>query len=691
MRSAILFLLALLPFAAEAELSATATVHASRPLYMVSPLSYGTNIVLSGVSNEKLADLVGPFQRMGITNLRLHLNNGIEYLWEDHAPKPGTRFEDWGIFDPLRDNSPFDRVKALKKVVDAGNTVTSDHFRRTDLRCSGVIIKVADARNAYGEVRLTQPADTVYARCDVWLESADAVTSPEESPWTLIALRNAEGRTILCAQIEPTLAVHGRLLPDIDNPPTSDASPALTPREWHSIEIAAQLGEGGWATVSYDGELIEKHEDVDIPGGPITHGAFGCVDNAASGKLWIDGCRVDDEPFEGDLGNGLQHLGRVTFDRAPINTDDFIHWCREAGIEPLIQLPVANIEDSQHTDDSLAKWFEYCNGSAETEGGKLRASRAQDEPYGVTYWELGNEPYYGDDYRNASEEYAARIVRLAERMRAIDPDAKFIANTNYHDDQVFPVVAQTIDMWGLKHFYQPPDRNHTEEEWLPWALGSAVCRNRRAEEGGPSIIGWWYHGDREKLEKLAPGHGDIPLAQTEYDLWLPRDDEKQSGLLCALYKASVLGQHIAEGVEITQSFYFPRPGTTVARMHELWTSTFGDTYLACDAESPTYEFDNSWGGSPDYNTWEMPYVSVFPSRKGEALSLMLINRHQTEDARLTISVAGAEVLEASARVIESDDLWATDLEPRELPVSVAEVVTIVLPNQSIAALTLDTK
>ena len=644
--------------------------------------------MLSGTSNEKLTDLVGPFQRMGITNLRLHTNNGIEYLWEDHAPKPGTKFVEWGIFDPLRDNSPFDPVKALKKIVDDGNTVVSDHYRRTDLRCSGVITKVADAPNACGEVRLSQPADVVYARCDLWIDSADAVTSPEESPWTLISLRNAEGRVILTAQIEPDLQTHGRLFPDLETPPTSDPSPALTPGQWHSVEVAAQLGDGGWATFSYDGELIEKHENVTIPGGPITHGAFGCVDSAASGKLWIDGCRVDDEPFGGDLGNGSQHLGRVTFDRAPINTDDFIYWCESAGIEPLIQLPVANIEDSQHTDDSLVKWFEYCNGGADTDGGKLRASRAQDEPYGVTYWELGNEPYYGDNYRDASDEYAARIVRLAERMRAIDPTAKFIANTNYHDDLVFPKIADAIDMWGLKHFYQPPDRNHTEDEWIPWALGSAVCRNSRAPEGGPDIISWWYHGNRGELEKLAPGHGDIDLAQTEFDLWLPRSDDKQAGLLCAIYKAGVLGQHIKNNVRVTQSFYMPRPGSTVARMYELFTSSFGDEYLEAEVISPTYEFDNSWGGSPDYNTWTTGYLSVFASKRGDAVSLICINRHQTEDIRLSVSI-DATSTSASAQAIESDDLWATDLQPHALPVEVADTLTVLLPNQSIATMLIE--
>lgn len=128
-----------LSVAAHAELQARATVHADEALHPVSPVSYGANVVLSGMSDEKLADPVESFRRMGLTNLRFHLNTGVEYLWETHAPKPGSKFEGWGIFDPLRDTDPFDRVKALRTVVDAGNSVTSDHYRRTDLRCSGII------------------------------------------------------------------------------------------------------------------------------------------------------------------------------------------------------------------------------------------------------------------------------------------------------------------------------------------------------------------------------------------------------------------------------------------------------------------------------------------------------------------------------------------------------------------------
>ena len=66
------------------------------------------------------------------------------------------------------------------------------------------------------------------------------------------------------------------------------------------------------------------------------------------------------------------------YDMHEIDTDTFIALCREIGAEPYITLNPA-----WDTVEECAAWVEYCNVSADTPYGSLRASRGHREPYQV--------------------------------------------------------------------------------------------------------------------------------------------------------------------------------------------------------------------------------------------------------------------------------------------------------------------
>ena len=67
------------------------------------------------------------------------------------------------------------------------------------------------------------------------------------------------------------------------------------------------------------------------------------------------------------------------FDYHEINTDDFIALCREVGAAPLLTINLA-----WNSPEESAQWVEYCNGSADTEYGKIRAERGYPEPYKIS-------------------------------------------------------------------------------------------------------------------------------------------------------------------------------------------------------------------------------------------------------------------------------------------------------------------
>ncbi|CAH1192363.1 hypothetical protein PAECIP111891_00275 [Paenibacillus allorhizoplanae] len=104
-------------------------------------------------------------------------------------------------------------------------------------------------------------------------------------------------------------------------------------------------------------------------------------------------------------------------------TDEFIEFCRDLQVEPLIC-----VNDGSGTPEEAAEWVEYCNGGLDTPMGKLRAANGHVEPYGVKYWEIGNEVWGPWQVGHCSaEQFADRYVRFAQSMKGIDPEIKLLA------------------------------------------------------------------------------------------------------------------------------------------------------------------------------------------------------------------------------------------------------------------------
>jgi len=104
--------------------------------------------------------------------------------------------------------------------------------------------------------------------------------------------------------------------------------------------------------------------------------------NFVSGYHWRDGVGpVDERPtLPNPAWDGLEYN--------LFGTDEFIAFCRAVGCEPMI---CVNAGDG--TAEEAAAWVEYCNGKRSTPMGAWRAKNGHPEPYGVRFWEVGNEIY----------------------------------------------------------------------------------------------------------------------------------------------------------------------------------------------------------------------------------------------------------------------------------------------------------
>ncbi len=133
--------------------------------------------------------------------------------------------------------------------------------------------------------------------------------------------------------------------------------------------------------------------------------------NFASGYHWRDGVGpIEQRPTLPNYAWGQQENNFF-------GTDEFIAFCRAVGCEPMIC-----INAGSGTPEEAAQWIKYCNGSADTPMGKLRAANGNPKPYNVRHWEVGNELWGKWQYHwTTAEGYIDRYRRFVKAMREADP------------------------------------------------------------------------------------------------------------------------------------------------------------------------------------------------------------------------------------------------------------------------------
>ena len=132
----------------------------------------------------------------------------------------------------------------------------------------------------------------------------------------------------------------------------------------------------------------------------------GCF---ASTYRWQDGIgELDTRPV--DLHNWWDNPLLNDF-----GTVEFLRFCRQAGAEPMLCVPVM-FGDPMNAAD----WVAFCNKP----GHRLHAKAGLKEPLPVKFWELDNETYRRLD----AITYARRCVEFSKAMKRVDPTIQTIMN-----------------------------------------------------------------------------------------------------------------------------------------------------------------------------------------------------------------------------------------------------------------------
>jgi len=144
---------------------------------------------------------------------------------------------------------------------------------------------------------------------------------------------------------------------------------------------------------------------------PVVRWPGGCF---VSSYHWKDGVGKDRQPSY-DKAWGVE-------DPNIFGSDEFVAWCRLAGIEPYI---CGNAGTG--TPEEMSDWVEYCNQD-KGRWARLRSAGGHPQPYNVRFWSIGNENY-GDWEIGAktAQEWGLFVRETAKMIRHVDSSTVLLA------------------------------------------------------------------------------------------------------------------------------------------------------------------------------------------------------------------------------------------------------------------------
>jgi alpha-N-arabinofuranosidase len=343
-----------------------------------------------------------------------------------------------------------------------------------------------------------------------------------------------------------------------------------------------------------------------------------------------------------------------------IGTDEFLALCAAIGARPHI-----TVNAGTSTAEEAAAWVEYCNGSADTPMGGLRARNGHAEPYGVTVWEVGNEAWgTWQGGFHGSTEHAERFLEFARAMRAASPvPLTLLACGNWYDfvDPDNEHSHVTADgRWhaellrlGAEHVDQISLHN------LP--LNDLLLADHGDREAHEAIHATVVSGERAFLPGLlracdevrGPARPPVELAITE---WGPLGDHparinlvnggsvafagavlNSAGRMARVAMTSPNGLLHGGSVNKVGGTVYTDPQFDVI---QLYADLIGAVPIRCDLTGPGYDVARPCDlgrVEPD-----VPYLDVLAVRlPDERLAVTLASRHLTDGITLRIDLGAA--------------------------------------------------
>ena len=420
--------------------------------------------------------------------------------------------------------------------------------------------------------------------------------------------------------------------------------------------------------------------------------------NFVSGYDWEDGVGpVEQRPRRLDLAWMSTETNRF-------GTNEFIDWCRLAGIEPMLAVNLGT-----RGPDAARHFLEYCNHPGGTTLSDLRRAHGWERPHGVKFWCLGNEmdgPWQME--AKTATEYGRIAAEAAKMMKLVDPSIELAAcgssgrsmpTYGAWEDTVLDHCFDHVEFISL-HTYLNNYAGDTPaflassdlmdsfiDEVV--AIADAVAARRRSPKRLMlSFDEWnvWYRTRRNRTERVLPGWPVAPPILEE--VYTMEDALAFGGACIALLnhadrvKAACLAQLVNAIAPIMTETGGPAWRQTIFYPFAQMSNLGRGTVLRATVEGPSYAasyYDPRGAQDFSYKLPAVPYLKLAAvhDAAGGTLTLFALNRSLTEAMPLDVRTAGFPGLAvAQALTLQNADLKAanTKADPdRVKPLAVQNV------------------
>ena len=361
--------------------------------------------------------------------------------------------------------------------------------------------------------------------------------------------------------------------------------------------------------------------------------------------------------------------------------DEFLKACEVIGVEPVFTVSYFTGNEQDAAD--LVKYLNSPNDGSNVGGGidwaLERAKNGHAAPYGVKYFEIGNEVWHGDhrDIKQVRpQDYAVQYLKYYSAMKAVDTSIRIgaVMHTQDWNEKVLKIVKDKLD-FGILHVYPTPVwgeelSSYSADEIFRTSLALPVLK---------------YESDLTRLSGLFKTFSGavIPVAVTEYNAGFVQEKpvpyrfclgnalvnaellrifmKPENNVLMANHWGFVneywgMAANGFDGSAATLSgSYYRRPNDYV---FDLYHRHFGDVLLRSEVESDSYRF----------RMRRVPYLSVNASKndRSSRVYLMVINKRLDKGIPVKIGIVGLKRIDRiHAWVLNADSIDATNERVRD--------------------------